>query len=86
MGLDFYEKKTNIMRDLEAVVEFSEVGHVGQSLEVEDVDIANLEELKSMLQNTKLNIMVYTKNRKTLEHFCEYNDCNLPTIQDIGNI
>ena len=86
MSLDFYERKAMLVRELGSIIEFSEVGHIGQSLEIDDVDIANLEELKSLLQDTKREIIVYTKNRKTLEHFCEYNDCRTPVIHDIGKI
>ena len=86
VALDFYEKKNILRKELGSVIELSEVGHVGQSLGIEDVDIQNLEELKSLLQDKNQQIFVYTKNRKTLEHFCEYNDCKLPEIHETGNI
>jgi hypothetical protein len=83
MGLDFYEKKTNILTELKTYIELSEVGHDGQSLDIEDIDIANLEDLKHLLQEKNSLVTIYTRNRKTIEHFCEYNDCTAPKIFDI---
>lgn len=85
-SLDFWENLSEAKKYTESYIDFSEVGTKGIDLGREDVDIENLDGFQELLKKNGSRISIYTRNRKTVERFCEYNDVPKVDIFDIGNI
>jgi len=85
-SLDFWENLFEAKKHTELYIDFSEVGIKGIDLGRGDMDIENLDQFQELLKKNNSRISIYTRNRKTVERFCEYNDVPKVDIFDIGNV
>ncbi len=85
-SLDFCEYYEENIKTLANICSFDFIVNKqlqGKDLEIESPNIDNIDNLKSLLSTTKNNITIYTKNRKTIDNFIEYNNLKKANIHEI---
>ena len=81
-GVDFWEDLECFSEKIPYAIRFSTLNIHGTDLGIEGVDIDTIDTFKETLSDEKLRVTIYTKNRKTVERFCDYNDIMCPEIID----
>ncbi len=90
LNIDFYEFFEEITEKLDLAIVFSdtfiwpppspllskegELKGVVKNLDIKDIYIENLEKFTEILKEKKKKLIIYTKNKKTLKNFLDYNN------------
>lgn len=88
-SLDFKQDYDNISKWLNNFIIFNSISNnqFAKDLEINDLYINNIEELKDIITDTNKNIFIITKNIKTIKSFLELNNIsNINLIESSLNI